>query len=53
MNVMIDFIYVGFVALPGTRSKRFEIYKLKNTGAKWDPNPQPFGPTADAYGQPF
>ena len=47
MDVMLDFICMGPVDLPGARRKR-QNTKLKISCPQWDSNPQPFDSKSDA-----
>ena len=47
MDVMLDFICMGPVDLPGARRKR-QNTKWKITCPQWDSNPQPFDSKSDA-----
>ena len=47
MDVMLDFICMGAVDLPGARRKR-QKYKMKNYCQQWDSNPQPSDFKSDA-----
>ena len=47
MDVMLDFICIGPVDLPGARRKR-QNTKWKISCSQWDSNPQPFDSKSDA-----
>ena len=47
MDVMLDFICMGPVDLPGARRKR-QNTKWKISCPQWDSNPQPFDSKSDA-----
>ena len=47
MDVMLDFICMGPVDLPGARRKR-QNTKWKISSPQWDSNPQPFDSKSDA-----